>query len=117
MTREITVALVQMIPTIGETETNLRRMNDFVDRICQEQPVDLIVCHRRLPLRRLRWQGRHPARTVALARPTLRAICRLGCRPLGDAQRQCFRLAGEIAVARWVVAICAGMQAHRCGPG
>ena len=43
MTREITVALVQMIPTIGETETNLRRMNDFVDRICQEQPVDLIV--------------------------------------------------------------------------
>ncbi|MCB0249506.1 MAG: carbon-nitrogen hydrolase family protein, partial [Anaerolineae bacterium] len=43
MTRDITVALVQMIPTIGETETNLRRMNDFVDRICQEQPVDLIV--------------------------------------------------------------------------
>ena len=43
MTREITVALVQMIPTLGEIETNLRRMNDFVDRICQEQPVDLIV--------------------------------------------------------------------------
>jgi predicted amidohydrolase len=43
MPREITVALVQMIPTLGEIETNLRRMNDFVDRICQEQPVDLIV--------------------------------------------------------------------------
>ena len=43
MTREITVALVQMIPTLGEIETNLRRMNDFVDRICQEQPVDVIV--------------------------------------------------------------------------
>ena len=42
MTREITVALVQMIPTLGEIETNLRRMNDFVDRICQEQPVDLL---------------------------------------------------------------------------
>ena len=43
MTREITVALVQMTPTLGDIEANLRKMADFVERICQEQPVDLIV--------------------------------------------------------------------------
>jgi len=80
------------------------------------QPVDLVVRHRRLPLRRLRWQGRHAARTIALPRPTLRAIRRLRRRPIGDAQRQRFGLAGEVAVARRVVAIGARMQAHRCGP-
>lgn len=41
--REITVALVQMVPILGDIEENLRHMSEFVDRICQEQPVDLIV--------------------------------------------------------------------------
>ena len=41
--REITVAVVQMIPILGDIEENLRRMSAFVDKICQEQPVDLIV--------------------------------------------------------------------------
>ncbi len=43
MPREITVALVQMTPVLGDLEENLRRMSDFVERICKEQPVDLIV--------------------------------------------------------------------------
>ena len=81
------------------------------------QPIHLIVRDRRLPLCRPRWQGWHPARTIALARPTLRAIGRLGRRPVRDAQRQCFRLAGEVAVPGRIVAGGARMQAHRCGPG
>ena len=40
---EITVALVQMAPQIAQQEENLRRMSDYIERICQEQPVDLIV--------------------------------------------------------------------------
>ena len=43
MTREITVALVQTKPLLGDIAENLRRMGEFVDRICREQPVDLIV--------------------------------------------------------------------------
>ncbi len=69
------------------------------------------------PLRSLRWQGWRSARAVTLARPTLRAICRFRRRPVGDAQRQRFRLAGEVAVARRIVTVVASMQAHRCGPG
>ncbi|MGQ9626425.1 MAG: carbon-nitrogen hydrolase family protein [Anaerolineae bacterium] len=41
--REITVAAVQMSPRFKEVEENLRRMADFVEKICLEQPVDLIV--------------------------------------------------------------------------
>ncbi|MEA3334447.1 MAG: carbon-nitrogen hydrolase family protein [Chloroflexota bacterium] len=41
--REINVALVQFNPRLGEVEGNLERMGEFVDRICQEQPTDLIV--------------------------------------------------------------------------
>jgi len=69
------------------------------------------------PLRRLRWQGWHPARAIALPRPPFRPIRGFRRRPIGDAQRQRFGLPAEIAVPRWVVAIRAGMQAHRCGPG
>lgn len=43
MAREITVALVQMAPELADPETNLRKMGDFVDRICSEQPTELIV--------------------------------------------------------------------------
>ncbi len=43
MPREITVALVQMAPELGSTEDNLRKMGDFVERICSEQRTDLIV--------------------------------------------------------------------------
>jgi predicted amidohydrolase len=43
MPREITVALVQMDPELGSTEANLRKMGDFVERICSEQRTDLIV--------------------------------------------------------------------------
>jgi omega-amidase len=43
MPREITVALVQMSPELANPEANLRRMGDFVERICTEQQTDLIV--------------------------------------------------------------------------
>lgn len=43
MAREITVALVQMAPALATPEENLRKMGDFVERICSEQPTDLIV--------------------------------------------------------------------------
>ncbi len=41
--REITVACVQMAPRLNEIEENLVRMTEFVERICGEQEVDLIV--------------------------------------------------------------------------
>jgi predicted amidohydrolase len=41
--REVTVAVVQMHPSLAEVEENLTRMSDFVERICTEQNVDLIV--------------------------------------------------------------------------
>lgn len=43
MPREITIALVQMAPALAAPEENLRKMGDFVERICSEQPTDLIV--------------------------------------------------------------------------
>lgn len=43
MPREITVALVQMAPTLANPEENLRKMGDFVERICGEQNTDLII--------------------------------------------------------------------------
>ncbi|MBW7886526.1 MAG: carbon-nitrogen hydrolase family protein [Caldilineaceae bacterium] len=43
MPREITVALVQMAPTLANPEANLRKMGDFVEKICTEQRTDLIV--------------------------------------------------------------------------
>ncbi len=43
MPREITVALVQMAPALANPEANLRKMGDFVERICSEQNTDLIV--------------------------------------------------------------------------
>lgn len=43
MSREITIALVQMAPELATPEENLRKMGDFVERICSEQPTDLIV--------------------------------------------------------------------------
>ncbi len=41
--REITVALVQMKPILGEPSDNLDKMSDFVSHIATEQRVDLIV--------------------------------------------------------------------------
>ena len=43
MAREITVALVQMAPALTDAEENLRKMGEFVERICSTQPTDLIV--------------------------------------------------------------------------
>lgn len=43
MPREITIALVQMDPKLADSESNLRKMGDFVERICSEQKTDLIV--------------------------------------------------------------------------
>ncbi len=40
---EITVAVVQMHPLLGKVEDNLIAMGKFVDNICTEQKVDLIV--------------------------------------------------------------------------
>lgn len=41
--QEIRVAVVQMDPHLGKTEENLIAMGKFVDNICTEQKVDLIV--------------------------------------------------------------------------
>jgi predicted amidohydrolase len=41
--QEITVAAVQMYPLLGKVEDNLIAMGKYVDRICSEQKVDLIV--------------------------------------------------------------------------
>ena len=41
--QEITVAAVQMYPVLGKVEDNLIAMTKFVDKICSEQKVDLIV--------------------------------------------------------------------------
>lgn len=43
MPREITVAMVQMAPALANAEANLRKMGDFVERICSEQKADLVV--------------------------------------------------------------------------
>ena len=43
MAREITVALVQMAPELSSAENNLRKMGDFVERICSAQNTDLII--------------------------------------------------------------------------
>lgn len=40
---EINVAVVQMYPLLGQVEDNLIAMGKFVDKICEEQKVDLIV--------------------------------------------------------------------------
>lgn len=40
---EITVACVQMAPGLGEIEENLVRMTGFMEKVCGEQKVDLIV--------------------------------------------------------------------------
>lgn len=41
--RQITVATVQMAPRLAEVEANLERMGQWVEDICREQKVDLIV--------------------------------------------------------------------------
>lgn len=41
--QEITVAVAQTYPQLGKVEENLIAMGQFVDRICREQKVDLIV--------------------------------------------------------------------------
>jgi predicted amidohydrolase len=43
MSRTVTVALVQMQPSLADPETNLRKMGDFAERICSEQNTNLIV--------------------------------------------------------------------------
>ena len=41
--REVTIALAQMAPVLNDNEENLRRMGSFIQRICSEQPTNLIV--------------------------------------------------------------------------
>jgi predicted amidohydrolase len=41
--RQITVATVQMAPKLGEVEANLQYMAKWVEEICKQQKVDLIV--------------------------------------------------------------------------
>ncbi len=40
---EIRVAVVQMNPRLAELSENLVQMSDFVDKICSEQKIDLVV--------------------------------------------------------------------------
>jgi predicted amidohydrolase len=41
--QEITIAAVQMKPTLGEIEDNLVKMSDFVSKIASQQKVDIIL--------------------------------------------------------------------------
>lgn len=41
--KEIRVAVVQMNPRLAEVSENLMQMSGFVDQICREQKVDLVV--------------------------------------------------------------------------
>jgi predicted amidohydrolase len=41
--REISVAAVQMLPKLGEQQDNLVRMGEWLDKVCTEQRVDLVV--------------------------------------------------------------------------
>ena len=41
--REIAIALVQFEPKLGELEQNLVRMSEMIERICLEEPVDLVI--------------------------------------------------------------------------
>lgn len=41
--REITVAIVQMNPALGEIEDNLVKMSEFISKIATQQKVDLIL--------------------------------------------------------------------------
>ncbi len=43
MAREITIALAQSAPVLNDNEENLRRMAAMIQRICSEQPTNLIV--------------------------------------------------------------------------
>ena len=43
MPREVTIALVQMAPALANPEANLRKMGDFVEKICSTERTDLIV--------------------------------------------------------------------------
>ena len=43
MPREVTIALVQMAPVLANPEANLRKMGDFIEKICSEQKTELIV--------------------------------------------------------------------------
>jgi len=41
--RQITVATIQMAPRLAEVEANLERMGKWVEDVCRDQKVDLIV--------------------------------------------------------------------------
>ncbi|MBL7198512.1 MAG: carbon-nitrogen hydrolase family protein [Anaerolineae bacterium] len=41
--REVTVAAVQMHPKLGEQQDNLIRVGEWLDKVCTEQRVDLVV--------------------------------------------------------------------------
>ncbi len=41
--REVSIALVQMKPDLGEMEDNLVKMSDFISKIASQQKVDLIL--------------------------------------------------------------------------
>ena len=43
MTREITIAVVQMKPELGNSEANLAKMSEFISKIASQQKVDLII--------------------------------------------------------------------------
>ena len=41
--REVTIALAQIAPVLNNTDENLHRMSTMIQRICSEQPTNLIV--------------------------------------------------------------------------
>lgn len=41
--REVTIALAQTAPVLDNNEENLRRMGNIIQRICSEQPTNIII--------------------------------------------------------------------------
>lgn len=41
--REISIALIQMEPKLGDLEENLRHMSETVEKVCLTEPVDLVI--------------------------------------------------------------------------
>jgi len=41
--REISIALMQMEPKLGELEQNLVRMSEMIEKACLEEPIDLVI--------------------------------------------------------------------------
>ena len=65
MTREITVALVQFVPTMGETETNLRHGVEEQQALLEAEGVEFDA-RGYIDWKRFGWEGISPVELEAL---------------------------------------------------